>query len=264
MSDDPTITWAALLAHWTDFARSAAALGDEGEDGLWKRAVPHVIALQATTMALGELDRIDPEGRPLALDRAELTCRDAAGAVHELWKGEAMPEGLAELIHDARVAFEQAANAGVEWIVKAERLTGEDPSALVARLTKAGFRGELFVPTPGVVLFKGSPAAFARGPGGSPPTVEHERTIADFLGVKRGVVSPAERIGSPRQVYRQVDFATGKVRRDVVVGLHETLPPGQPMLALAIDAGEATGVLQPYRGPAPVEAVEVVQGDEGG
>lgn len=260
-TDDPTLTWAALLAHWTDMARTSSVLADEGDDGRWKRAIPHVITLQATAMALGDLDRIEPDERPLALDRAEIACRDAAGAIHKLWRGEPMPEGLAELVQDARVAFEQAANAGVEWRVVADRIAGEDPSALVAKLVKAGYRGELFVPTPGVVLFEGSPAAFARGPGGAPPTVEHERAIAAFLGAKQGVVGEAERIATPRQVYRQVDFATGKVRRDVVVGMHETLPPGQPMLALAIESGEPVGV-PAYRGAAPAEPVEVIEGND--
>lgn len=257
-------TWSALLAHWTEFARASVALPDEGEGGRWKRAVPHVIALQAMAMALAELDRIDDSERAVALDRAEITCRDAAGAIHELWRGEPVPELVVELIDDSRVAFERAANSGVEWVVTSERVACNHPAELVAALRKSGFAGELFVPSPGVPVFRGAPAAFARGPAGAAPSDEQLALIGRFLG--KGKVGEPERIGLPRQVYRQFDFAAGGPVKDVVVPMNEDLPPGQPVLVLAVEGGEAMSVPLPPREAPRIEAlpVEIVgAGEEG-
>ena len=258
------VTWSALLAHWTEFARASVALPDEGEGGRWKRAVAPVITLQSTAMALAELDRVDDAERPLALDRAEIACRDATRALHELWRGEPMPELLDELVQDARVAFEAAANAGVEWIVAAERLVCGHPGDLIDRLQKLGFRGEVFVPTPGVPVFRDAPAGFARAPGGAAPTDEQTKLIGRFLGQRDGLVTDPERIASPRQVYRQFDFAKGGPVRDLVVPMNEPLPPGQPVLVLAMEGGEALSVPLPPRDPPRIETlpVEMVRAGE--
>ncbi len=254
-------TWSALLAHWTDFARASVALPDDGEGGRWKRAVPHVIALQATTMALGEVDRIEDAERPVALDRAEITCRESVGAIHELWRGEPVPALVSELIDDSRVAFELAANAGVEWVVTADRVECGHPAELVAGLRKTGFLGELFVPSPGQPVFRGAPAAFARGPAGAPPTDEQIVLIARFLG--QGAVGEPERITLPRQVYRQFDFGAGGPVKDLVVPMNEDLPSGQPVLVLAIEGGEPVSVPLPPREPPTLGALPVeVVGDQ--
>lgn len=257
---DPT-TWAALLAHWTEFARASVALPDDGEGGRWKRAVAPVIALQATAMALGELDRVDDGERALALDRAEIACREAARALHELWRGEPLPGELGELVDDARVAFELAANAGVEWVVTGERVVCPHPAEVVAVLLRGGFAGELFVPSPGVPVFRGAPAGFARGAGGAAPTDDQVRLIGGFLGRREGLVGEPERIASPRQVYRQFDFAKGGPVKDLVVAMNESLPPGQPVLVLAIEGGAAMSVPLPPREPSRLASlpVEVVQ-----
>lgn len=257
-------TWAALLAHWTEFARASVALPDDGEGGRWKRAVAPVITLQACAMALAELDRVDDAERPLALDRAEIACRDATRTLHELWRGDPLPELLDELIQDARIAFEGAANAGVEWVVVAERIVCGHPGDLADRLRKAGFRGELFLPTPGVPVFRGAPAGFARAPGGAAPTDEQTKLIGRFLGERDKLVGDPERIGSPRQVYRQFDFVKGGPVRDLVVPMNEPLPSGQPVLVLAMEAGEALSVPLPPRDPPRLETlpVEVAHPDE--
>lgn len=252
-----TVTWAGLLAHWTDFARAAVALPDGGEAGRWKRAVPHIIALHATAMALGEADRLADDERPLALDRSEITCREAAAALHELWRGEPLPESLDELIDDARIAFEAAANAGLEWVVTAERVVCPHPAELVATLHRTGFVGDLFVPSPGVPVFRTAPAAFARGPAGTAPTPEQVRLIGAFLGRREGAVGEPERIACPRQVYRQFDFARGGPVKDLVVPLNESLPPGQPVLVLAAEGGSAMSVPLPPREPQRLASLPV-------
>ena len=181
-----------------------------------------------------------------------------AWVVVPLARGEPVPELVAELIDDSRIAFERAANAGVEWVVTAERVVCDHPAELVAALRKTGFAGELFVPSPGVPVFKGAPAAFARGPAGSAPTDDQLALIGRFLGA----VGEPERIGLPRQVYRQFDFAKGGPVKDLVVPMNEDLPPGQPVLVLAVEAGASLSVPLPPRDPARIEPLPVeIAGD---
>jgi len=233
---DRALTWAALLGRCTELARASAALPAEGEPGRWRDAVPSIVTLHSVTHALGELDELDDADRPVALDQAEILCREASTKLHGLWRGEPLPETLSELVGDSRVAFEMAANAGVEWLAR-EPVALESPDALVAGLLGDGFAGELFVLTPGVTVGAGAPVAFARAPGGAGPSEAHAKRIGRHLGKGAG---EAERIATPRQVYRQLDFATGRATRDLVVPMHEDLPPGQPLLALVIEGGVAT------------------------
>jgi hypothetical protein len=235
------MTWAGLLTRWTEFARGAVALPDDGEGGRWKRAVPHVIGVHAVTMAMGELDLVEDAERAAALDRAELVCREAARALNEIWRGESLPPSVEELLGEARVAFEAAANAGVEWCVAAESAEFGGHEALVMRLVRGGFVGELFIAPAGVRLGRGCPCAFARGPGGSVPGAAACAAIEEFVQVKRGVAGEGVRTAMPRQVYRQMDFSTGRAVRDLVCAMNEPLPAGQPVLVLAIEGGRAAG-----------------------
>jgi len=259
-TDQRVLTWAVLLGKWTEFAQTAVALPTDGEGGRWRDAVASVITLQAVTHALAELDEIDPAERSVALDRAEIACREASGRLHELWRGEALPEEVGALIDDSRIAFEMAANAGVEWIVTSERLETPHPADLLESLARLGFAGDLFLPSPGVPMFTRSVAAFARGPGGSPPNEAVVGAIESFLTRRGGTVSSPERIGAPRQVYRQMDFGTGAITRDLVIPMNEDLPPGQPLLVLAIEGGTGCRVGPEARGgrrlePVPVESL---------
>ena len=47
------LTWAVLLARWTDFARSALALPEVGEPGLVRQSVTDIITLQAVWFFVG-------------------------------------------------------------------------------------------------------------------------------------------------------------------------------------------------------------------
>ncbi len=256
-SADRVLTWATLLGKWTEFAQAAVALPTDGDGGRWRDSVAPIITLQAITHALGELDELDPGERPLALDRAEIACRESVARLNELWRGESLPTELGELVTDSRIAFELAANAGVEWLVDSERLQAPHPADLCEKLGALGFAGDLFLPAPGVPLFKGSVAAFARGPGGSPTTESETKAIESFLTRRGGKVSPPERIGVPRQVYRQLDFATGSITRDLVIPMNEDLPPGQPLLVLAMERGQACSVAPEAKGGARIEPVAV-------
>lgn len=104
------LTWAVLLGRWVDFARTALALPDaEGEEaGRVRASVADIIALQAVCFAMRQLDELDHEQRSLGIDRAGVLVERHGGAIRRRWATDAMPEALAELLHEARAAWEEA------------------------------------------------------------------------------------------------------------------------------------------------------------
>ena len=254
-----SLTWVALLAHWTDFARSAVALPNESEGGRWRRAVAPVIALQAVTHALGGIDELDDEERAVGLDKAELLIAEHAGELECIWDDVPLPDLVAELIDDAHAALMAAGGGGVEWCIEAESAVFGHPGELVAALLAIGFDGDLYVPSPGVPLFRTSVAACIVSPDGTEPPVEVVALVAHFLG---DAVSEPLIATAPRQVYRQFDFGAGGPVRDLVVPLAAEPPPGQPLLVPAILAGEAQPVPLPPRGPVRIGPLPVEFGGE--
>ncbi len=228
------VTWAALLAHWTDFAKSAVALPKDGEGGRMRRAVPSLIGLQAITMALNDLARVSADERPVAQDRAAITIRKHAAELHDIWKGEPLPEGIIELIDDARAALRRSESAGVEFIVGAERLVEGSRAAMAAgvrAVIAAGFDGDLWILRPGTALVRGLPAAFARSRHGGPVAAAVLDQILELLpGCE------ARPAAGMRQVYRRID-ESGRVLEDLAQPLEDTLPAGMPLLIPAIEAG---------------------------
>lgn len=257
-SSERALTWAMLLAKWTEFARAARALPDEGEDGRLKRAVPAIITLHAIACALREVDLLAPADRAAALDVGEVQVRGAVAQLHEHWRGEELHPRVAELIDDARGALRDARNAGLEWLVVRPPLIAEHPAELATALAQAGWDGDLFLPAPGVPLFAGCPAAFARerpslrgdgsGGGAGRPvgglSADVRDAIGEFLGKAAGPPAPRTAM---RQAYRQFDFAKGGPVRDLVVPFDTSLPAGQPLLVPVLLAGE----LQPVPLPIP-------------
>ena len=256
----PDLTWPALLARWTAFAQSSIALPKNFEGERWRAAVSSIINLQAVTFALAELDTLSAEGggeRALALDKSDIIIRSATGQLHALWRAEPLPTELVTLTSDARLALAAARTGGIEWRVTEDRLIAAHPGELVDRLTDLGFAGDLFVPTPGVVLFRESPGAFAREPDGARPSEHVLRAVKEFL---LGVSRP-ERVPAMRQVYRQFDFAQGGPVRDLVVipYAQESAPPsGQPLLVPAIRGGKPIPVTLPPRKSAEIPTLPVV------
>ena len=96
------LTWAALLAGWVDFARSAVALPDTAEGRAWREAVADIIGLQAVAMALNDADRLDADERALGLDRARILVDGHEKHLVELFGRELLHPQLEELIEDAR------------------------------------------------------------------------------------------------------------------------------------------------------------------
>jgi len=105
----PDLTWPALLAHWTAVAQSSLALPKTAEGERWRAAVPPIINLQAVTFALADLGRLTRPGeKGLALDKSEIIIRSGTGQLHALWRGDALPDEVVKLIHDAGTALDAA------------------------------------------------------------------------------------------------------------------------------------------------------------
>ncbi|MBI1190387.1 MAG: hypothetical protein GC200_06875 [Tepidisphaera sp.] len=255
---DRVITWAGLLAKWTEFAQSAAALPKTEAGERLRACVPSIIGLQAITHALAELDALPEDEYALGQDRAEVVIKRHAGEIHGAWGAEPLPEALGELIGDARLALRATREAGVEFRVGDEPLIAEHPGELGAGLVAQGFAGDVYLPAPGVPLFEGCPAGFVRSRTGAKPGKDVLGVVREFLEQTGARVGKGVRVAGMRQAYRQFDFGTGRVRRDLVVSMRSELPGGQPLLVPVVVGGELQPVpLAPPPGFDPGE-VKVV------
>ncbi|MFO0836584.1 MAG: hypothetical protein U0638_16590 [Phycisphaerales bacterium] len=152
-----------------------------------------------------------------------------------LSSGQAGAVGSGELQtdHSGEGSCGSVRSPGFEWCVEAERIVGEHPAELIEQLLELGFDGEVYVPSPGSVLFRGEPAAFVSG-GASMEVVEIVESFVQGVGDARR--------GERRQVYRLTDFATGKIVKDVVIDSDAVPPGGQPQLVCAMKDGQACAV----------------------
>ncbi|MEM7622024.1 MAG: hypothetical protein AAF235_02355, partial [Planctomycetota bacterium] len=73
--------WSALLGRWVELARASAGLPETPEAEAWRRCVPGLIALQAVTHALDEIDDFDDDERSVAIDKASLLVGEHAGTI---------------------------------------------------------------------------------------------------------------------------------------------------------------------------------------
>ncbi|MEO0477266.1 MAG: hypothetical protein AAF085_15055 [Planctomycetota bacterium] len=99
------LTWAVLLARWTDFARSAVALPEEGEGGLVRQSVIDIITLQAVWFSLQQMDELSDRERAIGLDRAGVLIERHRGAIKTRFGENPMPEGLQSLLQDVASAY---------------------------------------------------------------------------------------------------------------------------------------------------------------
>ena len=106
------LTWAVLLARWTDFARSAVALPQDGEAGLVRASVTDVITLQAVWFALGQLEELGDAERALGLDRAGVLIDRHAGAIRKRFGDTPMPEDMVSLLDDVTDLYARCQQAG--------------------------------------------------------------------------------------------------------------------------------------------------------
>ena len=226
------LSWAALLAQCTDYARATAALGDAPEDVRWRDATPSVVALHAVGFALRQIDRLEEDERPLARDRAAVLVREHVARLDELWRGTPMPESLLELQDAVRTALERAVFFGaVEllWTGPGSFTVPAELADLVPAIAsgREPALGTLLVMQPGTIAMPGEQVAWWVG---------RHWPVAD------GPLDPLEPADTnvPRQVYRQLD-EQGRIVRDVIAPIWCEPVPGMPLLVPLLDDGTPVG-----------------------
>ena len=258
MPNPEPISWSTLLAGWIQFAQSAVALPKTVEGQRWKDSVAPTIGLHALAMALGEIDQVDPDERPLAMDKSEIGIKDHVAQLNEIWRSEPMPQAIIEMIEDAKEAWEIAIHEGVVWVVKSERFVSFHPGELGNALLEAGYIGEVLIVSPGVEMFAGAPIAIARNNAGGQPEDDVLRMIQRYLDACDGDLEHPQIIRPVCQVYRQFDFLNGGAAKDLVAPVTGDLQAGQPLLIPVVSGGEMCPVPLPPRAGKPMDPVEVV------
>lgn len=215
---DP-LTWAALLARWTELAAAARAWHGQAQGVQWSASVPHLIRLQAISKALGEIGLLPAPERPLARDLAAVGLAQAAAALDGAWRGDAMPEPVLDLLDDARAALERSQYAGMRmaWWVGEGLLEMPDVA-----IDAAAPPDTIAVMAPGTPVMPGCPVAWWVG-----------GTELRVTGCRACDAT------EPLQVYRQLD-AQGRATEDLIAPL-DALPPGMPLLVPLRERGEALG-----------------------
>ena len=204
---DP-MSWAALLARWTEFAAASRAWPRDAAGERWGRSVPEIIRLQAVTHALHELGSLAETEHSLARDRAAVTVTQAAGALDSLWRGESMPESILDTLDDAQRALARAAWTGmrVAW------WQGPGPLEMPEiALVESEMPRTVAMMAPGTPVMPGCPVAWWVG-----------GRVPEIAGC------PVAAASEPLQVYRQFD-GDGLATEDLVAPL-DALPPGMPLL----------------------------------
>jgi len=260
-SNEP-VSWATLLSGWIQFAQQAVALPKDEAGQRWRASVSPTIGLHALAMALGEIDKVDAEERPLAMDKSELGIKANVSELNDIWKGEPMPESMVELIEDAKDAWEAAIYEGVAWVVASERFQSFHPAQLAEAILDAGYIGEVLISTPGVEMFKGAPIAIARNNSGGQPEDDILMMIQDFLSACDGELEHPQIVRPMCQVYRQFDFLKGGAAKDIVAAVTGDLQAGQPLLIPVVSGGAMCPVPLPLRAGKPMDPVEVVWLDD--
>lgn len=105
--DPDRLTWAVLLARWTDFARSALALSEEGQPGLVRQSVTDIITLQAVWFSLKQMEELSEAEQAMGLDRAGVLIARHAAAIHARFCENPLPEDLKSLLDDVKQAYDE-------------------------------------------------------------------------------------------------------------------------------------------------------------
>jgi hypothetical protein len=256
-------TWSGLLAGYTELAQAAVALPADAAGTRWKRAVPSLIALHAVAHAIAEIDSLGAGERDVALDKGEVLVRQHAAELGEIWRSEATPPGVLELMEEARGALTLATQSGVEWVVREGELVAPHPGELAADLEAEGFAGDVYLPAPGVALFAGCPCGFVKERRGGPPAKKIAAAVGAFLR-EAGIVAGPRPSPIMRQAYRQFDFAAGRAVRDLVLRMDAELEGGQPLLVAVLEGGKVQPVPLPPPPGYEQETLPVVEQAEQG
>jgi hypothetical protein len=250
------IAWIALVARWTELARASRAIPIAATR--LRDSIAHLIAIEATTAALGELTQVPEIDRPHARALAEVSIRRAAGELDRLWRGEEWPIELLDACEAAEHALRRAIYAGLEALL----VVGPEPfevpevevrevevpevdaplSASGTRALLLGYsesdpsthRGTLAAMPPGSIAMPGEPIAWWCG------------RAAPF-GADGSLPSGLAHVvhTEPLQVYRGLD-ERGRFTADTLAPITDELLPGLPMLVpLLLDGVRIGRFLQP-------------------
>ena len=216
------------------------------------------------------MDRLEPDERALALDRAEGQIRAEITALDRIWEGQDPPEAVWVFVENAAAALGEAqglepddtgALDRVAWFAAADGVSWGHPGELLGALSVLSPTLAVWVPSPGVPFFDGAVACHAEDPAGLPE--EALGLIAGFLG--KEVEGPVE-IADRFQVFRQMDFLKGGPVRDVLApeALHDAVP-GQPLLVPGVvpnengSHAEIAPVPMPPRKAGPIPTLQVFE-----
>lgn len=232
------MTWALLLAKWTQLAQAGLALPKDAQGEAWRASIPPTITLQSVVFSLSEIGDLEPEERALGLDRGAILLRESAETIHRAWRGTPLPEKLDELIRDARLALEAATDLGELWLAPADQTRAPDPAPFAHALLERGFTGDMIAPEPGTVLFAGEPVLFLR-----------PASPRDFPNANPGLVAGAIRrpgVAGSLQVYRQIETRDDGVGvRDIIAPMRTALLPGRPLLTTIVERGSIVRTFSP-------------------
>jgi len=240
------IAWIALVARWTELARASRAI--PVTETRLRDSIAHLIAIEATTAALGELTQVPEIDRPHARALAEVSIRRAAGELDRLWRGEEWPVELLDACEAAEHALRRAIYAGLEALV----VVGPEPFEVpefdanppangtrdlalgYAESDQSTHRGTLAAMPPGSIAMPGEPIAWWCG------------RAAPF-GADGSLPSGLAHVvhTEPLQVYRGLD-ERGRFTADTLAPITDELLPGLPMLVpLLLDGVRIGRFLQP-------------------
>ena len=243
-TDSPAadLSWPLLLAKWTEYAKAAVALPRTEQGDRERDSVPAVIALQSITFALSEIHRLPTDERLLGIERADYTVRERSTELDALWRGYPMPDGMLDLLTDARHAVQFAGDLGTEYRAAADSTAPglETIRTLQATLGAASSEAHpltAYAIHPGTRIAKGTPLVFAS------PDCPIELTPT---ALSRDFPLSPSRVTAPTQVYRNAD---GTRTTDLAAPMNTAMPPGRPILMPLLIDGE----LRPLPTEAEVE-----------
>ena len=215
-----TLTWTALLAHWTDMARVARAL-DGTAEGPMVNALSGIITCQALQQALPEVLDLPEDQRSLAMDQAAVLLRQVDQAIEDTLN--APPPALQQSLQEAHNAFESLHLACV-WTMVWE---GPEPLTvppLPQGVPARGDEGLLLAALPGTVLLPGTPLAWWQG--------RNEPMLGHWVG---GVLARPRISGV--QVWRRRDDQGGWARDEVREANDDGPDDGVPLLVPRVVQG---------------------------
>lgn len=242
-----SLSWAALIGYWLDFARAAVCLPEDGEGAAWSSSVTPAITLQAVIFALEHLDDLDLEERALGLDRAAILVRDARQQLDDAWRSQGgTPDGVNELIAEAGRALARGETGpALEIIAGASPAPNDPPDAwvmpdwteIVAALAEAGTPATLWLVPPGTWCVAGAPVGFIEAKDDARLPRMEEPGERDAWRAFYQHLNPVQmrRVAYPRQVYRRFDGE--KIESDIALAVSDDPVAGQPMLRPALQAG---------------------------